>query len=216
MTGGMGAYSPVPFIDEAMMERMNDEIIVPWLKGCEEEGIDYRGIIYPGLKLTKKGPVVLEFNARFGDPEIQVYLARLENNFPQLLMAAASGGSLPDLQWNKEAASTICVVLVSMNYPASKSLPAVVFGLERANDIVDTKVFHAGTTRTGGLLRATGGRVFGVTSSGPDLHVAKERAYQAAELIKYGGKGLRKDISKEGVDYLKQILAISSIGVTRA
>ncbi|HEY2082479.1 MAG TPA: phosphoribosylamine--glycine ligase, partial [Verrucomicrobiae bacterium] len=143
-TGGMGTYSPTPFLDQAQLQEAGRLILAPWLKGCMSEDIDFRGILYPGIILTKNGPRVIEFNARFGDPETQVYLTRLENDLVELLNASVDGSlGRTELKWSPLA--SVCVVMASAGYPGSYAKGKVISGLEDAARLPNTKVFHAGT-----------------------------------------------------------------------
>ncbi len=192
-TGGMGAYSPTPFLTPAELDRVAATIFTPWLKGCREEGIDFRGILYPGVMLTKDGPKILEFNARFGDPEAQVYLARLENDLADVLEACVEGalGKI-ELRWRPEPA--VCVVMASSGYPGPYAKGKVIHGLTEASLTPETKVFHAGTVARGNEIITTGGRVLGVTSLGSTLAKARDRAYSAVEKIRFDGAQFRRDI----------------------
>jgi len=192
-TGGMGAYSPTPFLTEAQMDDAKGRILDPWLRGCAAEGIDYRGILYPGLMLTDAGPKVLEFNARFGDPETQVYLPRLENDLVELLDACVTGtlGSL-ELKWSANVA--ICVVVASGGYPGSYPKGKAITGLEAVAGWPNTKVFHAGTTLLGEQCVTNGGRVLGVTAWAATLVQARSAAYAAVDQIKFDGAQCRRDI----------------------
>ncbi|NDF00028.1 MAG: phosphoribosylamine--glycine ligase, partial [Verrucomicrobia bacterium] len=148
-TGGMGTYSPAPFLTDAELKSVGDAILQPWLRGCAADGIDFRGLLYPGVMLTKTGPKVLEFNARFGDPETQVYLTRLENDLVELLLASAEGRlANHELKWSANA--SVCVVMASGGYPGSYPKGKVITGLAAANALPNTKVFHAGTAKLDG------------------------------------------------------------------
>ena len=197
-TGGMGAYSPTPFLTDAGLARAGDAILNPWLRGCAAEGIDFRGILYPGIMLTKNGPRVLEFNARFGDPETQVYLTRLENDLVELLDASA-GGTLDkiELQWKPDA--SVCVVMASGGYPGSYEKGKPIHGLDNAAKLPDTKVFHAGTAVKDGQIITNGGRVLGVTALGKDLKSARVAAYAAVEKIHFDNAHFRRDIGAKGL-----------------
>ncbi len=197
-TGGMGTYSPTPYLDEKALTAAYDAIMKPWLRGCAAEGITYRGILYPGVMLTAKGPKVLEFNARFGDPETQVYLARLENDLVELLEASVDGKlASVDLKWKPGAA--VCVVMASGGYPGSYAKGKVIEGLADADRLPNTKVFHAGTVRAGDKFVTSGGRVLGVTSWAADLRQARDAAYVAVERIQFEGAQYRKDIALKGL-----------------
>jgi len=193
-TGGMGTYSPTPFLTDAQLADTGRKILEPFMHGCAAEGIDYRGILYPGVMLTKSGPKVLEFNARFGDPETQVYLTRLENDLVELL-AASAGGKLgkAELKWSPLAA--VCVVMASGGYPGSYPKGKVISGLDAANALVGTKVFHAGAALTDGQIVTNGGRVLGVTALGKNLKTAQAAAYAAVEKIHFDGAYFRRDIA---------------------
>ena len=197
-TGGMGAYSPAPFLSPSELERTGRAVLDPWLAGCKAEGIDFRGILYPGLMLTADGPKVLEFNARFGDPETQVYLTRLENDLYELLEACVSGTlSRVELKWRPGASA--CVVMASGGYPGSYRKGLRIHGLERSLAVPNVKVFHAGTAWHDGRIVTHGGRVLGVTALGDDLRTARDRAYQVVEGIQFDGAHYRHDIAAKGL-----------------
>jgi phosphoribosylamine--glycine ligase len=197
-TGGMGTYSPAPFLNDLQLQEMGNNILRPWLKGCAEEGIDFRGILYPGVMLTRTGPKVLEFNARFGDPEAQVYLTRLENDLLELLDASVEGALDPvNLKWS--AMASVCVVMASGGYPGNYEKGKVIAGLTEAGRLPHTKVFHAGTARTGEQVMTNGGRVLGVTAWASDLASARAAAYAAAEKIQFDGAQFRRDIAAKAL-----------------
>jgi phosphoribosylamine--glycine ligase len=197
-TGGMGTYSPTPFLTDAQLADASRKILEPFMRGCAAEGIDYRGILYPGIMLTKDGPKVLEFNARFGDPETQVYLTRLENDLVELLDASVSGTlAKHELRWSPLA--SVCVVMASGGYPGSYPKGKIITGLDEANTLPNTKVFHAGTTRTGEQIVTNGGRVVGVTALGKDLKSAQTAAYAAVERIHFEGAHFRRDIAAKAM-----------------
>ena len=197
-TGGMGTYSPTPFLSDVELIKVGDAILNPWLRGCAAEGIDYRGILYPGVMLTKSGPHVLEFNARFGDSETQVYLTRLENDLVELLDASVSGTlDKIELKWKSEA--SVCVVMASGGYPGNYQKGKVITGLDAANAVPDTKVFHAGTALKDGQIVTNGGRVLGVTALGQDLKAAQAAAYAAVEKIHFDGAHFRRDIAAKAI-----------------
>ena len=192
-TGGMGTYSPTPFLNQAEMESVEERILAPWMRGCAQEGIDYRGILYPGLMLTAKGPKVLEFNARFGDPETQVYLPRLENDLVELLSLSADGKlGTTELRWSSKAA--VCVVMASGGYPGSYEKGKPISGLEDVARMPDVKVFHAGTALKNGTMVTNGGRVLGVTAWAKNLSAARDKAYAAVEQIQFQNAHFRRDI----------------------
>jgi len=197
-TGGMGAYSPAPFLTDAELAALGDSILGPWLRGCAAEGIDFHGILYPGVMLTSAGPKVLEFNARFGDPETQVYLTRLENDLIELLEASVSG-TLANLELKWSPMASVCVVMASGGYPANYAKGKRVRGLEEASRLPNTKVFHAGTALAGDQIITSGGRVLGVTSWAKDLRSAQAAAYAAVERIQFEGAHHRRDIGAKAI-----------------
>jgi phosphoribosylamine--glycine ligase len=193
-TGGMGTYSPTPFLNGTQLADVAAKVLEPFMRGCVAEGIDYRGLLYPGIMLTKSGPKVLEFNARFGDPETQVYLTRLENDLVELLDASVSGTlAKHELKWKPEA--SVCVVMASGGYPGNYEKGKVIHGLDDAAKLPDVKVFHAGTALKDGQIVTNGGRVLGVTALGKDLKSAQAAAYAAVECIQFEGAHFRRDIA---------------------
>jgi phosphoribosylamine--glycine ligase len=197
-TGGMGTYCPTPFLNEAEMKKVGDAILNPWLRGCAAEGIDFRGILYPGVMLTKNGPRILEFNARFGDPETQVYLTRLENDFVELLDASVNGTlDKIELKWKPQA--SVCVVIASGGYPGNYEKGKPIRGLDDAAKLSGVKVFHAGTALKDGHIVTNGGRVLGVTALGKDLKDAQTAAYAAVEKICFDGLQFRRDIGAKAL-----------------
>jgi phosphoribosylamine---glycine ligase len=198
-TGGMGTYSPTPFLSDAEVEETGRAILEPWLKGCAAEGIDFRGLLYPGIMLTKNGPKVLEFNARFGDPETQVYMMRLETDLVELLNASVDRTlSKVDLKWKSEAA--VCVVMASGGYPGSYA-KGVPIDLPKLIDGSGMMIFHAGTTMKGDGVVTNGGRVLGVTALGKDLRNAQRNAYAIVEQIQFEGAHYRKDIAAKALTW---------------
>ncbi|MCL4178504.1 MAG: phosphoribosylamine--glycine ligase [Verrucomicrobia bacterium] len=197
-TGGMGAYSPTPFLTELELERVRREVFEPWLRGCREEGIDYRGILYPGLMLTATGPRVLEFNARFGDPETEVYLPRMENDLVEVLEASVDGRlDQLDLRWSP--LDCVGVVMASQGYPGQYPKGKPITGLEEAGQMDRVKVFHAGTGRAGDQLVTQGGRVLVVTAWGRGLEAARATAYEAVSRIRFDGAQFRRDIAAKAL-----------------
>ena len=196
-TGGMGTYSPTPFLTGDQLAAAARQILDPFMRGCVAEGIDFRGLLYPGIMLTKNGPKVLEFNARFGDPETQVYLTRLENDLVEVLNASVDGTlNQIELKWSAQA--SVCVVMASGGYPGSYPKGKVITGLAAANALPGTKVFHAGTARVGEQIITNGGRVLGVTALGGDLRAAQAAAYAAVDKIQFEGAQFRRDIAAKG------------------
>ena len=197
-TGGMGAFCPTPFLSDAELVSVERQIMQPWLRGCAADGIDFRGILYPGIMLTREGPKVLEFNARFGDPETQVYLTRLENDLLDVLMACIDGRlDRTELKWSSMA--SVCVVMASGGYPGSYAKGKTINGLEETARLENTKVFHAGTGRTGDRFVTTGGRVLGVTAWGADLAKARDAAYVAVQKIHFENAHYRRDIAAKAL-----------------
>ncbi len=200
-TGGMGAYSPTPFLNAGELDGVSASILSPWLKGCREEGIDFRGVLYPGVMLTRDGPKVLEFNARFGDPETQVYMMRLESDLLDLLEACVDGTlSKCDIRFGGVA---VCVVMASAGYPGAVRKGQVIRGLEEASELPGTKIFHAGVARDGDRFVTAGGRVLGVTALGGTLAEARDRAYLAAGKIQFDGAQIRRDIAAKALRQAK-------------
>lgn len=201
-TGGMGAYCPAPFLTQSQLAEVQTRVLDPWLQGCAEEKIDFRGILYPGVMLTSSGPKVLEFNARFGDPETQVYLPRLGDDLLDLLEASADGtlGSAK-LHWRPEP--SLCVVMASAGYPGSCEKGKRIDGLEAAQAMANVKVFHAGTARSEGQIVTSGGRVLGVTGWGKNLASARDAAYQGVGSIRFEGAHWRKDIGAKALQAQK-------------
>ena len=192
-TGGMGCYSPVPIVTDEEMEQMT-AIMQKAVDGMAADGIDYRGVLYGGFMLTPEGPQVLEFNARFGDPETQVILPRLRTDLVDVMMACAEChlGEL-ELSWRPEWAVT--VVLASQGYPMSYKKGFAITDVEAAEKLPGVTIYHAGTALDAeGTLRTSGGRVLDVTALGATFAEARERAYEAAELISFDGKQMRMDI----------------------
>jgi phosphoribosylamine--glycine ligase len=199
-TGGMGAYAPAPFLNETELAAVGRKILDAWLRGCEAEGIDFRGILYPGVMLTSDGPKVLEFNARFGDPETQAYLPLLENDLLDLLEAAVDGAlDRIQLRWRPQTA--VCVVMAAQGYPGTPAKGAIIQGLDEAAAAPNTKIFLAGVAEKGGSLVTAGGRVLGVTAWDTNLTLARARAYEAVSKIKFEGAQFRTDIGAKALQH---------------
>ncbi len=198
-TGGMGAYSPAPVLDEATLARTMAEIIEPTLKGMAEMGTPFTGVLYAGLMLTKDGPKLIEYNVRFGDPECQVLMMRLKEDL-LLLINAAVDGQLAHVsaRWRDEAALT--VVLAAKGYPASPEKGTVIGGLDAAGTADGVEIFHAGTAMKDGALVANGGRVLNVTALGGSVKEAQEKAYRAVDLIDWPEGFCRRDIGWRAVE----------------
>jgi phosphoribosylamine--glycine ligase len=195
-TGGMGAYSPVPFVASATRGQIREEVLEPTVRALRTEGVTYRGVLYAGLMLTDEGPKVLEFNARFGDPEAQAVLPRLEADLGELLLACAEGRlDRAVVAWTPEACVT--VILASGGYPGEHRIGLPIEGLDRAGNLDKTTLFHAGTARRDGTVVTAGGRVLGVSALGEDLAGARDRAYRAVSMVTFEGMHHRTDIAEE-------------------
>jgi len=200
-TGGMGAYSPAPVVDEAMSRRVMDEIVSPTIAAMAKEGAPYVGALYVGLMITAEGPRVVEFNCRFGDPECQTIMPRLDEDILPVFEAIAAGRGLPtSLRWRAEA--SVCVVLASPGYPGPPRTGLPIHGLDAAGGLdadgglSGINVFHAGTARRAGVLVTSGGRVLGVQALGPDVRAAVASAYAAVERVRFDGMQFRRDIGR--------------------
>jgi phosphoribosylamine---glycine ligase len=193
-TGGMGAYSTEAMVDAQMQNWLLQHIVRPVVGGMKAEGAEYKGVLYCGLMMTARGPMVLEFNCRFGDPETQPILMRLESDLVEALEASIDGRvSDGDFRWSADAA--VCVVMASGGYPGTFEVGKKISGLEEAEKVAGVKVFHAGTTRHDDAYFTAGGRVLGVTARAASLEIAVERAYEAAAKIGFAGAQYRKDIA---------------------
>jgi phosphoribosylamine--glycine ligase len=194
-TGGMGAYSPAPVVDAALERRVMAEIVRPTIAALAKEGAPYTGVLYAGLMITRAGPRVVEFNCRFGDPECQAILPRLDSDLLPVLVAVAAGDPLPAaLRWREEA--SVCVVLASGGYPGEYATGFPIHGLDQDGALPDANVFHAGTARRDGTLVTAGGRVLGVQALGPDIPAAVARAYAAVARVSFEGVHFRRDIGR--------------------
>ena len=192
-TGGMGAYSPAPCMTDALIRQTMDEIVLPTVRGMAAEGAPYRGVLYAGLMLTKEGPKLIEFNVRFGDPECQVLMPRLMNDFLPLALAGAEGAlDSSDVRWRPVQMMT--VVMAANGYPGSYEKGSEIKGLDAAEAIDGVTIFHAGTTCDGDRVLAVGGRVLNVTAEGETLAEARDRAYKAIDLIDWPDGFCRRDI----------------------
>jgi len=207
-TGGMGAYSPAPIVTPEIFNEILEKIIYRTINGLTKQGIMYQGILYAGVMLTKAGPKALEFNVRFGDPETQAILPRLESDLFEVMLATATGAltkysSYGNLQWDKRAC--VCVVCASGGYPGSYKKDKEIFGLDEANHMDDIIVFHAGTKRMVDAVSArekfftSGGRVLGVTGLGATIEDAITKTYRAVEKIGFDGMHYRRDIGKKAL-----------------
>jgi phosphoribosylamine--glycine ligase len=193
-TGGMGAYSTQAILDVQMQNWLLQHVARPVVAGMKAEGTEYRGVLYCGLMMTARGPMVLEFNCRFGDPEAQAILMRLESDLVEALEAAIEGRvSEGDFRWSPDA--TVCVVMASGGYPGAFEAGKKIIGLEEASKMEGIKIFHAGTTARDKAYFTAGGRVLGVTARAPELNTAVDRAYAAVAKIGFEGAHYRKDIA---------------------
>jgi len=197
-TGGMGAYSPAPVVTEKLINQIEREILVPLVDGMNRNDTPYKGVLYAGLMLTAGGPKVLEFNARFGDPETQPILMRMKGDLLEI-MTAVCDGTLDkiDLSWDPRPA--VCVVMASGGYPGDYEKGKVITGIEDAEKNPDVKVFQAGTKTQDDKLITNGGRVLGVTAMGANISEAQSRAYEAVKMINFEGAYYRKDIAEKAL-----------------
>jgi phosphoribosylamine--glycine ligase len=196
-TGGMGAYAPLPWAPAGLVDDVTQRVLQPVVDAMHRRGTPFSGLLYAGLAMTSRGVRVIEFNARFGDPETQVVLANLRTPLGRLLMAAATGGldALPPLVWQSGFAVT--VVVASEGYPAAPRFGDIVTGLAEAAEVAGVEIFHAGTTLSdGGEVVSSGGRVLSVTAHGASLASAREHAYAAVDLIRLEGSHHRRDIAE--------------------
>jgi len=201
-TGGMGAYSTDQIIDPQMRDWLVAHIARPVIAGMRAEGAEYKGILYCGIMMTARGPMVLEFNCRFGDPETQPVMMRMESDLLEAMEASIAGRvSDGDFRWSPEPA--VCVVMASGGYPGAFEAGKPITGVEEADRMYGVKLFHAGTSRRDGNYYTSGGRVLGVTARGKDLPDAVERAYDAVMKVRFDGMHYRKDIAARGLKHLR-------------
>jgi phosphoribosylamine---glycine ligase len=198
-TGGMGAYSPAPNIDDAMAARIMREIIAPTLRAMKAMGCPYKGVLYAGLMITAEGPKLIEYNARFGDPETQVMMLRLKSDLVPALLAARDGMLKAfDLRWYDDPALT--VVMAAKGYPGAYQRGSVIEGLDAAGEVEGVEIFHAGTKADGGKILANGGRVLNVSAIGKTVREAQARAYEAVSRIRWPEGFCRHDIGWRAVE----------------
>ena len=192
-TGGMGTYAPAPVVTPDIMQRVQKEILEPVINAMQQEGHEYKGCLYAGLMITNEGPKVVEFNARFGDPETQVVLPLLESDLGEIMQACING-TLKDteIKWSNKAA--VCVVMSAGGYPAKYNKGDEIVGLDKAKD-AGLLVFHAGTAQKDGKIVTSGGRVLGVVDIGEDIKSAVDKVYQNIDLIHFDNVYYRKDIA---------------------
>ena len=198
MTGGMGADSPTPVVTDEILSQIEREILVPAVDGLNREGIDYRGVLYAGLMITQHGAKVLEFNCRFGDPETQPLMMRLQSDLAEVMLAVADGKlDQVELKWDPRPAMS--VVAASGGYPGKFKTGLPITGIADADAMRDVKVFQGGTKAVGKQIVTDGGRVLSVTALGNTIADAKKRAYEAMSKIKFEGMHFRKDIGRQAV-----------------
>ena len=197
-TGGMGACSPAPVFTPELKQQVIDRVMLPAVNGMRAEGIPYQGVLYAGLMITADGPKVLEFNARFGDPETQPIMMRMDSDIVPVLEACANGTlDTCSLEWKPGAA--VCVVMASEGYPGSYDKGRPISGLDQADSLPGVSVFHAGTKQDGDIIVTNGGRVLGVTALGGNVQMAIVKAYQAVGKIKWPGVHYRTDIGQKAL-----------------
>ena len=194
-TGGMGAYSPVPQLEKWLPE-INERVLRPVAEGLAEEGTPFSGILYAGLMITKDGPKVIEFNVRFGDPEAQVILPRLENDLAEIFLAVTEK-RLHEVKLRWQSGASVCVIAAAPGYPGppTKGLPITLPEVHPAG----TQIFHAGTAIQNEQLVTNGGRVFGISAQGADIAEAREQAYSLLEKVQFQGKHFRRDIAAKAL-----------------
>ena len=198
-TGGMGAYSPAPVMTEEMRQKTMERIILPTMRAMEQDGRSFKGVLYAGLMITERGPQLIEYNVRFGDPECQVLLARWQSDPLAALIAAAKGQLAGyEVTWSERAAIT--VVMAAKGYPGEYAKGSEIRGVEAAEAAIGVSVLHAGTVRDGDRLLANGGRVLGVTAQGADIREARDRAYQGVDAIDWPDGFSRRDIGWRALD----------------
>jgi len=198
-TGGMGAYSPAPVMTPEMIQRTMDEIILPTVRAMKAMGAPYKGVLFAGLMITAQGPKLIEYNARFGDPETQVLMLRLMSDLVPALLAARDGQLKSfDLRWYPDAALT--VVMAANGYPGNYDKGSVIEGLEQAASVEGVEIFHAGTKDDSGKIIATGGRVLNVSALGGTVSEAQARAYRAIDQIKWPQGFCRRDIGWRAIE----------------
>ena len=198
-TGGMGAYSPAPVVTDDLQERIERDVIVQTVHAMHLEDRPYSGVLYAGLMMTSEGPQVLEYNCRFGDPEMQPLAMRLKSDIVPLLMGTVEK-RLDDVEVVWDARPTLCVIMASGGYPVSYKKGYPIEGLEDVEEMEDVQVFHSGTAVDGGQILTDGGRVLGVTARGDTIAEAQERAYEAVEKISFQDAHYRTDIGQKAID----------------
>ncbi|NOX20534.1 MAG: phosphoribosylamine--glycine ligase [Nitrospirae bacterium] len=198
-TGGMGAYSPAPVVSPEIEKKIMDQVMKPAIRGLAKEGRKYKGVLYAGLMIKDEQPYVLEFNCRFGDPETQPLLTRLESDLLEVALAISEERlSSVVLEWKPEA--SVCVVAASGGYPGKYEKGKPIKGLDRVKELDNVVVFHAGTAYNNGQIVTAGGRVLGVTALGKDIKEARDNAYRAIQMIEFEGMHYRKDIASRALN----------------
>lgn len=201
-TGGMGAYSPAPVISDDIASRVQDEILIPTIKGMAAEGIPYKGILYAGLMITEEGPKVIEFNCRFGDPEAQAVIPRMATDFIKPIIASCDG-TLDKIKFRWSKNRCVCVVMASGGYPGKYQKGKKISGLEKLSGMENVQTFHAGTRMDDqGNVVTSGGRVLGICGMGPTIKESIKLTYQAARKVDFEGAFYRKDIGKKATFHL--------------
>lgn len=202
-TGGMGAYSPAPVVNKELYEKIMDKVMYPLLDGFKKEGIDFKGVIYAGLMIKDNEPSVLEFNCRFGDPETQPLLARLDSDLVEIILGSIYGNLdeiAKKVKWTTDTA--VCVVMASGGYPGKYEKGIEINGLEQAKQLEKIIVFHAGTKKDNGKIVTNGGRVLGVTALAPTIKDAIDKAYTGVKTIHWENVHYRNDIGKKALKYV--------------
>lgn len=194
-TGGMGTYSPAPIMTESLRKQVMDTIILPTVAGMAKEGMPYKGVLFAGLMITKSGPKLIEYNARFGDPETQSMMMRLKTDLLPALMACAQG-DLNKVEIGFTPQAALCVVMAAKGYPGEYVKNSVIHGIDKASAMPDVKIFHAGTQLENGKIIATGGRVLGITAMGATFAEARKKAYDAVDAIDWKEGFCRRDIGQ--------------------
>jgi len=199
-TGGMGAYSPASVVTAELFKEILDKIIYRTIDGLAKEGIEFRGVLYAGVILTKDGPKALEFNVRFGDPETQAILPRLKSDLLEVMLATSEGklSKIKSLDWDNRAC--VCVVCAAFGYPGDYTKNKEISGLDQVAKLDDVVVFHAGTKKSGNKILSSGGRVLGVTGIGETIKEAINKTYQTVGKISFEGMHYRKDIGRRAIE----------------
>jgi phosphoribosylamine---glycine ligase len=203
-TGGMGAYTPIPFVDKALEDEIKAGIMLKTIGAMRDAGIEYKGVLYGGLMIRDNIPHVIEFNARLGDPETQPMLFKMESDIVPILLASIEGrlGEIPDIKWKPGV--SVCVVLASRGYPENPEKGKVIRGLDDLTQRSDVMVFHAGTRKEGNSCYTSGGRVLAVTAMGDTYGSAMENVYDAVSHIEFDGMQFRKDIGSKAIKFMEE------------